>query len=153
MSDLILSGGPAPGTIVALAPTGTTELDLRGGTAPTSVLASAGTLPGALQTGVVGVPGPAGGQGPAGAPGAAGAAGPTGPAGTSIKYATTIGDGTATTYTVTHNLNSTDLQVAVFSSEGSPPTVTAVTLATVNTASIVFSRAPLSASVRVIVLG
>jgi hypothetical protein len=73
--------------------------------------------------------------------------------GTTVKYAATIGDGSTTSFTLTHGLGTTDLQVAVFSSEGSPPEVSSISLPSTTTATVVFDRAPATSSVRVVILG
>jgi hypothetical protein len=60
------------------------------------------------------VPGPPGDPGPQGDPGPKGDTGQTGPPGpSSTKYAATFGDGTATSFTITHNLNSWDVLVEI----------------------------------------
>ena len=69
------------------------------------------------------------------------------------KFQTVIGDGTATTFTVTHGRNSQAVTVQTFSSETSPPGMPTVTLTDVNTVTIVFSRAPLALSIQVVVVG
>lgn len=73
-------------------------------------------------------------------------------AGLPNKYQTTIGDGTTTTFTVTHNRGTLAVSVNIFSNEATPPTVT-TTLTDINNVSFVFSRAPLSGSIQVVVIG
>ena len=67
--DVVTSAGGATSTLVLGASTTSTELDLSGGTAPTDYVSNAGTIPGALQTDVIGIPGPPGATGPQGPPG------------------------------------------------------------------------------------
>lgn len=69
------------------------------------------------------------------------------------KYATSIGDGSATSYTVTHNLGSLDVQVAIFQNSTGDEVITDVTHATTNTLTIVFATAPASNAYRVVVVG
>jgi hypothetical protein len=69
------------------------------------------------------------------------------------KYSVSIGDGSATSYTVTHNLNSLDVGVTVFQNSTGDEVITDVTHATVNTLTIVFATAPTSNAYRVVVIG
>ena len=69
------------------------------------------------------------------------------------KYATSIGDGSATSYTVTHNLGSLDVQVAIFQNSTGDEVITDVTHATTNTLTIVFATAPASNAYRGVVVG
>lgn len=70
------------------------------------------------------------------------------------KYATSVGDGTNTSYTVTHNLGTRDIQVTVY--DNSSPyaeVVCDVQHSTTTTATVLFSVAPTSNQYRVVVQG
>lgn len=70
------------------------------------------------------------------------------------KVAAAIGDGTATVFTVTHNLNTQDVTVAVYLNSGSFEEVIAdVEHTTVNTVTIRFATAPAASAYRVVVHG
>jgi hypothetical protein len=66
-------------------------------------------------------------------------------------YAINIGDGTATTFTVTHNLNTKDVTVELIEVSTGETVYADTTRPTVNTLSIVFAVAPTAAQYRVIV--
>lgn len=70
---------------------------------------------------------------------------------------TTIGDGVATTYTVTHNLGTRDVTVAVYDISGTAPTYeevwTTTRRPTINTVELAFGAAPATGQYRVVVQG
>lgn len=70
------------------------------------------------------------------------------------KYNASVGDGSATSYTVTHNLGTRDVQVTVY--DNSAPyaeVICDVNHATTNTITLLFSVAPTSNQYRVVVQG
>lgn len=71
------------------------------------------------------------------------------------KYATTIGDGAATSFTITHNLNTRDVTVSVYLAAGTFEEVEVdVRHATVNTVTIIFTGVvPANNEYRVVVHG
>jgi len=70
------------------------------------------------------------------------------------KYATAVGDGTSTSITVTHNLNTRDVTVGVYSSTSTYDEVNCdVQHTTANTVTLLFSTAPTSGQYRVVVHG
>jgi hypothetical protein len=70
------------------------------------------------------------------------------------KYAVAIGDGSATSITVTHNLNTRDVTVGVYSSASTYDEVMCdVQHATVNTVTLLFSVAPTAGQYRAVVHG
>ena len=74
--------------------------------------------------------------------------------GASKRYETTIGDGSNTSYTITHNLGTRDLQLNVYRNSGNYDEVEAEVRYTSTTqATIIFSSAPTSNQFRVVVRG
>jgi hypothetical protein len=70
------------------------------------------------------------------------------------KYGADVGDGSATSYTITHNLGTRDVQVTVY--DNSAPyaeVICDVNHATTNTITLLFSVAPTSNQYRVVVQG
>ena len=69
------------------------------------------------------------------------------------RYAVSIGDGSATTITVTHNLGTRDVVVSVYDSATYAEVIADVVHATTNTVTITFSVAPASNAYRCVVIG
>jgi len=70
------------------------------------------------------------------------------------KYVANFGDGSATSYTITHNFNTRDVTVAVFPNSGTYDDVTVdVGRTSVNAVTLVFATAPASNAYRVVVIG
>jgi len=68
------------------------------------------------------------------------------------KFATNVGDGSATTYTITHNLGTRDIQVTVYEATGTYAEVICdVQHSTTNTATLLFSVAPTLNQYRVVI--
>lgn len=75
-------------------------------------------------------------------------------AGRKLKNASSIGDGSATSFTITHNFGTRDVSVDVFPNSGDFDNVEVdVRRPTVNTVQVVFASAPASNAFRVVVLG
>lgn len=69
------------------------------------------------------------------------------------KYVTTIGDGSNTSYTITHNLGTQDVFVAIYKTSGNHEEVIAeVRHTSANTIQVLFASAPASNEYRVVVL-
>jgi len=69
------------------------------------------------------------------------------------KFAETIGDGTTTTFTITHNLNTQDIIIQVKDTETYSNVLVDTSAPTVNTATVTFAVAPASNSHRVVIIG
>jgi hypothetical protein len=69
------------------------------------------------------------------------------------KYSVSIGDGSATSYTITHNLASRDVHVTVYNASTYDEVITDVTHSTTDTLTVVFATAPASNAYRVVVVG
>lgn len=69
------------------------------------------------------------------------------------KYAANIGDGSTTNITVTHNLNTRDVHVALYNATTYEVVYADITNTTVNTVTLGFATAPASNAYRVVVFG
>lgn len=69
------------------------------------------------------------------------------------KFSVSIGDGSATSYTVTHNLASRDVHVTIYNASNYEEVITDVAHTTTNTLTIIFATAPSSDAYRVVVVG
>jgi len=71
-----------------------------------------------------------------------------------VKYGANVGDGSSTSYTITHNLNTRDVQVVLYDNSAPYAEVICDVLhTTVNTVTLQFSIAPTSNQYRVVVQG
>lgn len=69
-------------------------------------------------------------------------------------FSANVGDGSATTITLTHNLGTFDVHVAVFAASGQRPDVVPdITRPSVNTVALTFATAPASGAYRAVVVG
>lgn len=74
--------------------------------------------------------------------------------GRKLKFSQNIGDGSATSIAVTHNLNTRDVQVQVYRNSGNFDTVNVeVQRTSVNAVTLIFAAAPASNAHRVVILG
>jgi len=74
--------------------------------------------------------------------------------GARTKFATAFGDGAATSYTITHNLGTRDVHVAVYRNSGSYDQVAAVIRhSTTNAVTVEMSVAPTLNQFRCVVIG
>ena len=69
------------------------------------------------------------------------------------KYAASVGDGTSTSITITHNLGTRDVQVTLYDASSYAEVMADVAHATTNTVTLTFSVAPTSNQYRVVVFG
>lgn len=69
------------------------------------------------------------------------------------KYAASFGDGSATTYTITHNLNTRDVHVNVYDTATYDEVGCNLVHATVNTVTVTVAVAPTSNALRAVVIG
>jgi len=69
------------------------------------------------------------------------------------KFAAAIGDGSTTTITVTHNLNTRDVGVILYDASTFEEYLANVVHATVNTVTVAFTTAPTTNSIRCVVIG
>lgn len=69
------------------------------------------------------------------------------------KFSVSIGDGSATSYTVTHNLASRDVHVTIYNASNYEEVITDVAHTTTNTLTVIFATAPSSDAYRVVVVG
>lgn len=69
------------------------------------------------------------------------------------KYATDVGDGSATSVTLTHNLNTLDVAVTLYEKTGGAEVLADVTHTSVNAVVVSFSTAPANNSLRAVVVG
>jgi hypothetical protein len=69
------------------------------------------------------------------------------------KYAAAVGDGSTTAITITHNLNTRDVQVTLYNASTYEQVLPDITNATVNTVTLTFAVAPTASQYRVVVFG
>lgn len=69
------------------------------------------------------------------------------------KYSANVGDGTSTSITVTHNLNTRDVQVTLYNATTYEEVLPDITHATVNTVTLGFAVAPTASQYRAVVFG
>jgi hypothetical protein len=69
------------------------------------------------------------------------------------KFAVTFGDGSATSYTLTHNLGTLDATVTLRDVASGAVVYADVTMATINTVTVAFGAAPAANSLRAVIVG
>ena len=89
-----------------------------------------------------------------GGTGSSTAAGARSNLGATGKYAVDVGDGVATSYTITHNLSTSDVHVSVYTKASTFDVVYPdIQITTTNTITLIFAVAPTSAQYRCVVIG
>lgn len=122
-------------------------------TASAMAITSAGTAGQALLSGGAGAPTWGTLAVAAGGTGATTAAGARTNLGAVGKYSVDVGNGSATAITVTHNLNTLDVQVFVYTKSDGSQVIPDVTVSTVNAVIVTFATAPTTNQYRVVVVG